>query len=209
MSLAERYRPIEGMRVRAHTRLAALLVLAALMGITLPSATLACSLDGIASISLNGTLAVRTVDAPRNAADWAPFTFGLSYAPGDPLRFGEDRGKLRGTLPATALSTPFRWDFGDGASQAGFAVAHRYRRTGWYAVKVRYHAPTLRRWLLFDSVRVHIVPAGALLQANVGYRIVQGLSFLTWAIAYVGLALVILVPSLLYLRHPRRRPRVA
>jgi hypothetical protein len=164
--------------------------------ISMPSAALACSLDGIASISVNGILAVRTTATPtlQTLARWAPFTFGLAYAPGDVVRFAEDLGKLRRSLPPAALAIPFRWDLGDSHRMRGLQVVHRYTRTGWYRVTVRSYWPSRRGWVLFDSAQLHIMPGGALWQANLGYRVVLGLEILTRVLAYGGWVVIILVP---------------
>ena len=184
-----------------------LIVMALALAVSMPSATLACSLDGIASISVNGILAVRSTDTPtpRTLARWAPFTFGLAYAPGDVVRFTEDLGKLRRSLPPAALAIPFRWDFGDGHCTRGLRATHRYMRTGWYRVTVRSYWPSRRSWVLFDSARLHIVPADALWQANLGYRAVLGLEILTRVLAYGGWVVVILVPIAWRVWHLRRR----
>jgi PKD domain len=162
-----------------------LIVMAPVLAVSMPPAALACALDGIASISVNGILATRTTDTPtpQTLAHWAPFTLGLAYAPGDVMHFGEDRGKLRRSLPPAALVKPFRWEFGDGHRARGLQTVHRYTQTGWYRVTVRSYWPSRRSWVLFDSVQLHIVPAGMLWQANLGYRMVLGLELLTRMLA--------------------------
>jgi hypothetical protein len=184
-----------------------LIVMAPVLAVSMSPAALACSLDGIASISVNGILATRTTDTPtpRTLAHWAPFTFGLAYAPGDVVRFAEDLDKLRRSLPPAALAIPFRWDFGDGHRTRGLQVVHRFTRTGWYRVTVRSYWPSRRSWVLFDSARLHIVPADALWQANLGYRVVLGLQILTRVLAYGGWVVVILVPVAWRVWHLRQR----
>jgi PKD domain len=184
-----------------------LIVMAPVLAVSMPPAALACSLDGIASISVNGILATRTTDTPtpRTLAHWAPFTFGLAYAPGDVVRLGEDLGKLRRSLPPAALAIPFRWDFGDGHSARGLQTVHRYTQTGWYRVTVRSYWPSRRSWVLFDSAQLHIVPAGMLWQANLGYRVVLALEIVTRVLAYGGWVVIILVPIAWRVWHLRRR----
>ncbi len=178
-----------------------------LMEATTPTTAAACSLDGIASISVNGLLAIRTTDAPTPATltRWAPFTIGLAFAPGDILRWGEDHDKIRRSLPASALRTPFHWSFGDGRAATGLQVAHRYNRTGWYRVAVWSYWPSRHNWVLFDSARVQILPAQALGQANLGYRIVLVLEAFTRGLAYGGWLVIVAVPVAWRLWQRRRR----
>jgi len=192
-------------------------VIAPLAWLVAPLPAAACSLDGIASLSLDGILAARTTDTPTAAtlANWAPFTFGLAYAPSMALRFDEDRSKVARTLPAAALVTPFRWNFGDAGDTAGrvgkgksttrgFAVTHRYARPGWYKIAVQGYWPS-RGWVLFDNARVHILPPGQIGQANLGYQIVLGLAFLTKCVAYGGFALFFVIPIALRRRQRARQ----
>jgi hypothetical protein len=174
-----------------------------------PSLANACALDGIASISLNGTLAVLTTDAPQpdSLNTWARFTFGLAYAPHDVLHLAEDMGKLRRSLPEAALHVPFIWSFGDGQSVRGMQATHRYDHPGWYKIAVQSYWPSGRGWVLFDSVRVHIVPASSLFQENLGYRIVQAVGFLGQVVAYGGILLIAAAMVWPVLRQRRRRAR--
>jgi hypothetical protein len=182
--------------------------LAISLATAIPSTVSACSLDGIASISLNGTLAVLTTDAPQpnSLGTWARFTFGLAYAPRDALHLAEDMNKLRRSLPEATLHIPFRWSFGDGTSVRGLQAAHSYDRTGWFKISVSGYWPARKAWVLFDSVRVHIVPAGSLFQANLGYRIVQVVAFIGKVVAYGGVTLVLAAVVWQLLR--RKEPRV-
>ncbi len=184
------------------------IALAVALSNLIPSAVSACSLDGIASISLNGTLAVLTTDAPQpnSLGTWARFTFGLAYAPHDVLHLAEDMNKLRRSLPEATLHIPFRWNFGDGTSVRGLQAAHSYNRTGWFKISVSGYWPSRKTWVLFDSVRVHIVPASSLFQANLGYRIVQVVAFIGKIVAYAGVSLVLAAVVWQLLR--RNRPRV-
>jgi hypothetical protein len=183
--------------------------LALALATAIPSTVVsACSLDGIASISLNGTLAVLTTDAPQpnSLGSWARFTFGLAYAPRDVLHLAEDMNKLRRSLPEATLHIPFSWAFGDGTSMRGLQATHRYDRTGWFKISVSGYWPARKAWVLFDSVRVHIVPASSLFQANIGYRIVQVVAFIGKVVAYAGVTLVLAAVVWQLLR--RKGPRV-
>jgi hypothetical protein len=84
-------------------------------------------------------------------------------------------------------------------------AVHRYARTRWYRVTVRSYWPSRRRWLLFDSARLHIVPAAAVWQANVGYRVVLGLQILTRVLASGGWVVLIRVPVAWRVWYLRRR----
>ena len=66
----------------------------------------------------------------------------------------EDIAKLLNTLPRQALTTPFRWDFGDGAAARGNAAAHRYAQEGWYQISVSYYLPACcsrRTWTTISA----------------------------------------------------------
>lgn len=132
----------------------------------------ACSLDGLASISVDGAIASLTGGAPnsRERAVWAPFTL-IAVAPGDSLRFAEDLALVRRSVPDALLHVPFRWDFGDRTVTSGWAVSHRYTSLGWRRVAVHYYWPARRRWVLFDSARIQVVARGDLWRANLGYNI--------------------------------------
>jgi len=103
------------------------------------------------------------------------------------------------------LRTPFHWSFGDGRAATGPRVAHRYSRTGWYRVAVWSYWPSRHSWVLFDSARVRILPAQALGQANLGYRVVLALEAFTKGLAYGGWLVIIAVPVAWRLWQRRRR----
>ena len=152
-------------------RLAGCLLACALILCTLvmsrPATALACSLDGIASISMNGATASLTegTPSPADAAHWAPFTL-LAAAPGDTLHLSEDLAKVQNSLSATMLRTPFRWIFDDGTVAQGYSVAHRFNTLGWHKITVDYFYPARRQWITFDSAQLHIVPARSLFWTN-------------------------------------------
>lgn len=167
----------------------------------------ACSLDGIASISMNGTTASLTegTPSPQEATYWAPFTL-LAAAPGNRLRLQEDLGKVRWSLSANLLRTPFRWLFDDGAVARGYAVTHRFARLGWHRLTVEYYYPDRRQWLAFDSAQIDIVPASALLWTNLSYYATQVALYVLRAVVWLGIALVAL--AMLAEQLPRWRRRI-
>jgi hypothetical protein len=189
----------------------------ALTGVLLALAVLAqagparaCTLDGIASISMNGTTATLTTGtpAPAQASYWAPFTL-LAAALGDRVRLAEDLGKVQRSLTAEQLRTPFRWLFDDGALSQGYAVTHRFRRLGWHRVTVEYYYPSRSQWLAFDSAQIDIVPASALLWTNLPYYVT---SIASAVIVDVGRALVwgclaLVIVAMLLERRQRGRKR--
>ena len=128
---------------------------AVLLSVLRPLGANACSIDGIASIAANGNMASLTGGTPTAATIryWAPFTL-IAAAPGDTLHMSEDIAKLLNTLPRQALTTPFRWDFGDGAAARGNAAAHRYAQEGWYQISVSYYLPACcsrRTWAIISA----------------------------------------------------------
>ncbi|MDB5075367.1 MAG: hypothetical protein JWO42_1546 [Chloroflexi bacterium] len=147
--------------LRVLRALLVLAVVALTAALAWPAAAMACSLDGVVSISVNGVLAAQTQESPTaaNLLRWAPFTFAQTYASGDLLRLTEDRDLLRQTLPTAALAQPFRWSWGDGVSATAVSATHRYVRRGWYMVKVYAFWPSRHGWILFDSARLNIVPS--------------------------------------------------
>jgi hypothetical protein len=154
--------------------------------------TRACTLDGIASLSVDGVTASLTSGRPTQAtlASWAPFTL-LTQGSGDPLHLAEDLGKVRQSLPAAALRLPFRWTFGDGAVAYGYAVTHRYARPGRYTITVSYEWPAQGRWVVFDTAEQPIVAAGDVWRANLGYYLDKAALFALRAAVW-GVALVVL-----------------
>jgi PKD domain-containing protein len=128
----------------------------------LPGGALACSLDGIASLSVDGRQASPNGGATgMGPAVWASFTLDAAK-PGAVLHFAEDLARLRRTLPARAFDAPLRWTFGDGATANGRAVAHRYARAGQYTITVSYYWQLRHRWIGFDRAAEAILPSGAL-----------------------------------------------
>jgi hypothetical protein len=179
-----------------------LLLIAALA--TQAPAARACSLDGIASISMNGNTASLTPGAPSasDAAHWAPFTL-LAAAPGDALHLSEDLSKVRNSLSAAMMRTPFRWIFDDGGAARGYAVTHRFSRLGWHKIIVEYYYPTRHQWLTFDNAQLQIVPASALLKTNFSYYAGKVLLFAMRAAIWIVAGIIIL--AAIAARVQRRR----
>ncbi len=157
----------------------------------------ACSLDGVASISVNGNLASLTNGAPTasNLAHWAPFSL-IAVAPGAPLTFAETLSNVGRSLPASAMQHPFRWTFDTGAILYGqTAVHYRYARLGWHRINVSYFWVAHRQWIAFDSAQIEVVPAGSLWQANLRYNLdhafQSGVRVIIWGLAAVLVALAV------------------
>jgi hypothetical protein len=170
----------------------------------------ACTLDGIASISMNGITANLTegTPSPGDSAHWAPFTL-LAAAPDDQLQLREDLGKVRQSLSPAMMSTPFRWDFDDGTSAQGFAVTHRFTQLGWHKITVDYYYPTRRQWITFDSAQLRIVPAGALLWTNLPHYIAVVLQTIMRIAIWLLLGIVTLAMIVERLQRGRRGRRTA
>ncbi|HWE60495.1 MAG TPA: hypothetical protein VHB98_02175 [Chloroflexota bacterium] len=171
-----------------------------------PSLAQACSLDGIASISMNGNLASLTAGAPTaaNRAHWASFTL-LAAAPNTNLRLSEDLNKVHQALADPALKTPFRWSFDDGVTTRGFSVVHRFAQIGWHRVTVSYYWPDQKRWIEFDSAQVQIVPASELLKTNFLYYAGKVLLFAMRAIVWIAAGIIILAAVAVRLQRMQRR----
>ncbi len=168
----------------------------------------ACSLNGIASIAMNGTTASLTEGTPSqvDAAHWAPFTLPAA-APGDSLHLSEDVAKVGSSLSAEMLRTPFRWVFDDGAVAKGYAVTHRFKQLGWHKVTVEYYYPARRQWLTFDSAQLHIVSASALFWTNLPRLASQVLLLAMRAAFWILLGIIVTAMAVERLRHRRRDDR--
>ncbi len=162
-----------------------------------PASVSACAIDNVASLLANDVPAMLTTATPHGATVWAPFTVAQALATGAPVRLAEASADLARTLPPATQAAPFRWAFGDGATALGHAVAHRYTRPGLYHLLVSGYDRGARRWFIFDSALLRVVPADQILRANLGYnalRAVIALSGLTWPVdAALVLAVLVLL----------------
>src|ERR687885_834252 len=132
---------------RVCTLLAGTLTIAATTALTAPQTTQACTIDGQPTAFANGSRAVlsHVTFTLKTARTWAPFSFPSRYHARTPIRFTEDRALLRRVLPADALRHTWRWDFGDGTHELGWAVTHRYAHAGLYRITVQAYYSTLHR----------------------------------------------------------------
>lgn len=146
-------------------------LISALFMVIAPAAR-ACSLDGIASLSMNGTTASLTAGTPNagNARFWAPFTL-LAAGRGTAVLLKEDAGKVQRSLTPEMTRVAFRWSFDDGTSARGWSVSHRFLQLGWHRFTVDYYWSPSRRWIEFDSAQIQIVPPGDVLRANFAYHL--------------------------------------
>jgi hypothetical protein len=172
------------------------------------SSAVACTLDGIASLSVNGTVAGLTSGQPTRATAgyWAPFTL-LAQGSGSTLRFSEDLHKVGQSLPPAMLATPFHWDFGDGATASGYTVHHTYAHPGWYKITVRYDWPARRQWIVFDSAEQQIVASGDVWKAHLGRYIDDALQMALNGIIWVIVAVVVVAMIWESLRRHEKRLR--
>ena len=171
--------------------------LAIFLAAVLVPTTEACSLDGIASLSVNGHVASLTTDRAiaSTLAYWSSFHL-LAAAPDDDLRYAENLANVSLSIPKASVVLPFKWSFGDGQTVLGRTVTHRYRQTGWYRLTVHYYWPARRQWVQFDSAEQQIVPPSALLWTNfsfyAGNVFVIALRVIIWSALAVVIALLIL-----------------
>lgn len=187
------------------------LVLLAVALLALSSGTAAaCVIDNKASLFANGVQATLNPAAPNPSASspWARFTIDKAFASAAPVHLSELRSDLVRSLSPAMLAAPYRWEFGDGASVLGHAVAHRYARAGLYRLLVYGYSKATRSWSLFDTALVRIVAPDEVLWANLGYYALRALdivmSGLMWLIDAVLVALVLYVVV-----HQRRRRKAA
>jgi hypothetical protein len=121
---------------------------------------LACGLDGVPSLQVNGRLVLvnQTPPVEGQLASWASFVAPGVYAAGQTLVLQEIKGRLLATLPPSAFRTPWRWTFGDGTGAQGVPVRHRYRRRGTYVIGIQTLLVNgkLSAWYLFDSAVITV-----------------------------------------------------
>jgi hypothetical protein len=145
---------------RQAIRLCGVLLLAAVPVPALSSApsARACAIDGVPSISANGTMAHINTAQPTVAdlSRWAPFVFTVPVKTGASVHLAEDRRAVLKSLPPQAFDRPWRWAFGDGATAVGFAPSHRYLRAGAYIINVRAYDASNRQWYRFDAAQIRV-----------------------------------------------------
>ena len=139
------------LRWRAVTALACL-------SLAMAAPVQACGLDGIPSISGNGTLAHRNTEraTASSLGRWAPFVFNTPYRVGQTVLFSENLAELRRTLLPQGFGHPWRWRFGDGTTTTGFSVRHVYRKSGQYKVSVFAYYSSYKAWFEFDDVLLRV-----------------------------------------------------
>jgi hypothetical protein len=194
------------MRFSMRCGLSCLIALIVVLGTS--AAASACTLDNVASVAANGQRAVLSSDQPQAGTPWAPFRFAQAYAVNTAVTLSEDHADLVKSLSPTMLAQPFRWVLGDGSSARGTSVTHAFKREGTFVVRVYAYAASAARWVLFDTVEIHIVPGGQLWQANLGYHALRLVDF---GVAWFGRALTAaLAVLLLYtvVTYFRRRPSI-
>ena len=118
----------------------------------------ACTLDNVASASLNGTLAVRNKAYPKTPAQlklYAPFIFVHTLSVRRTERFAENRREVAKSLTAAAMRKSAQWRFGDGTHRSGWSVMHSFRVPGTYLISVWARGPS-HKWYEFDAVNVRV-----------------------------------------------------
>ena len=89
-------------------RLAAVLCAVVATGVLVPTAR-ACSIDGVASISVNGHMASLTTTKPTSAtlAYWSSFSL-LAATPCDALHYAENLANVSLSIPKASAALPFK-----------------------------------------------------------------------------------------------------
>ena len=182
-------------RPRAMCRLALLVLVPAAL-LHGPRAAHACLIDGNASLAVNGVIAMRTARPPSAHAVWAPFTVAAAVGAGQPLRLEERPEELAAVLPTAMLRHPFRWRFGDGSQMVARGAQHRYARTGTYRLEVAGFDARGRRWVVFDSALLRVVPADHVVRENLGFTAVRLVVFLSGLALPLDAALLVLIALL-------------
>jgi hypothetical protein len=144
--------------IRRRFSLSSLLALLAVLSLGQIGLARACSLDGVASISVNGRLARLNTARPvrGHLAHWAPFVLPLTVKAGTPVLLTENLKDLHKSLLPAAFGKPWRWDFGDGTTGSGFTVQHVYKKPGTYRVIVSAYYSENKFWFQFDAALIPI-----------------------------------------------------
>jgi hypothetical protein len=122
----------------------------------------ACAIDSVPSLTADGQIDRLTQNPPTTAAElatFAPFELPRSYAVGHTIVFAELRNEVAKSLVPDAMKRPWHWQFGDGASAAGWTVRHAYTQPGRHRIVVEAYSPVTRQWIQFDQVSITIAAA--------------------------------------------------
>lgn len=132
--------------------------LAVVCVVSLAGQALACGIDGVPSLSGNGTLAHRNTQraSEGNLGHWAPFVFAAPFRVKQTIVFKENVADLRKSLLPQAFGHPWRWSFGDGSMSMGLTTHHAYRRAGTYKVMAYAYYSSLKAWFEFDAALVRV-----------------------------------------------------
>jgi PKD domain len=143
------------------TKIICSLVLPALTAIAAIESTgqsLACTIDGTPSATVNGSIVVLNKVLPigGNLQVWAPFLAQSSLRVGQNASLGEITQRV--ALTQEAFRNPWKWTFGDGSTSARGAVVHHvYRHPGIYKISVLAYFPSHKFWYTFDAIQVRVV----------------------------------------------------
>lgn len=129
----------------------------AAIGLTGVSPCSACGIDGIPSMSANGTLVQRNTTVPKTphqVSQWSPFIVHIALHVGRSATFTENKKELAQTLPPVVMTRPWRWLLGDGTISYGWTVHHAYTRAGRWLVIADAYVQESHRWEPFDQAIV-------------------------------------------------------
>jgi hypothetical protein len=144
--------------MRRLSRALALVLLPAVMAVGAWPA-LACALNGVPSLSVNGALVVKNPAIPTNSAQLAEYTLFIVPRPvavRSIVTFSENLRELAQSLNPWDMRRPWRWQFGDGTAAYGWTVKHAYGRAGSVRVSVDCYDPGTKQWYEFDQVRIRV-----------------------------------------------------
>ena len=124
-----------------------------------PGVSIACSIDGVPTLTVNGYSVVINKVVPTAGPSlrvWAPFV--LSFALHTQHNEVLEELPQRVPLLAEAKKSPWRWNFGDGTPTVrGIRVQHSFRKPGIYKITVEAYYPSHKFWYTFDAVQVHVL----------------------------------------------------
>jgi hypothetical protein len=119
---------------------------------------LACGIDGVPSLSGNGSLAhLNTQRASAGSlGHWAPFVFVVPYRVRQTITFKENLADLHKSLLPQAFGHPWHWSFGDGRTAVGLTTHHSYSHAGVYKVVASAYYSDYKAWFEFDAALIHV-----------------------------------------------------